>query len=103
MVTNPVSFETILTNSKQELDELDNRIKACQSSANDIKPHVVTYSELKHQEKDLRNLRRVKAKEFEIKMNLFAQVTGKASDEVYAMYPLFNQDNNPTQIQEAQS
>ena len=84
-------FETILLNAKEEIDELDSRIKAVKTSTDELKDTVIKYNELKHQEKDLKKLRHLKFREFEIKKTFFEQATGSFPD---GMFPLFNQNNS---------
>ena len=71
MENNPAGFETVLMNAKTELDDIDGRLKALRASEENLKPQVIEYNDLKHQEKDLRKLRHIKLKEFEIKKSFF--------------------------------
>ncbi len=84
-------FETLLLKEKEELDELDARIKSVKSSTEELKDTVIRYNELKHIEKDLKKLRHLKLRTFEIKKSFFEQATGSFPD---GMFPLFNQGDN---------
>lgn len=84
-------IETALQKEKQEIDELDLRIKSIHNSANDLKPVVQQYNGLKQEEADIRKLHRAKKNVFDIHTKFIEGVTGAFPDG--GVFPLFSQQN----------
>lgn len=84
-------IETALQKEKQEIDELDVRIKDIHNSANELKPVVQQYNNFKQEEADLRKLHRAKQNVFKIHTGFIQGITGEFPDG--GVFPLFSQQN----------
>lgn len=78
-------IEAALAAEKEEIDRLTGKLTAVRDSAKELKPLVLKYTELRHEEKDINRSIHTKTRDLKIKLSLFDSAGGDA----YSIFPLF--------------
>jgi uncharacterized coiled-coil DUF342 family protein len=84
------TFETGLASIKTELEELDLQLRTLHEKAEELKPFVKEYNELKQKEADTKKKRRSVNQTLELLVKFYEKLTGKFPD---GLFPLFSQEN----------
>jgi hypothetical protein len=86
-------FEAALAANKEEIDVLSGKLAAVRNSAKELKPSVLKYTDLKHEEKGIHKLINLKQREFNIKKGFFESAGGN-TDGIYPLFRTESEENN---------